>query len=179
MTPLSWLGRKTSTQNQQMTYWNIFLMFPRKQVLTFYANCLQWRQFAWNVKSCFLGNIRKIPPICLLLSGKGHNKTSFSPEWGLFNPQSVSECWHLIITICGQTHRGSTYSFLLLWFRIAIEPSNLFHCSFMSICVLLWGFTDEGASALWPEGFGFDPWLGHTKDFKNGTSCSFAFRAQH
>ena len=23
-----------------------FLIFPRKQVLTFHANCLQWRQFA-------------------------------------------------------------------------------------------------------------------------------------
>ena len=32
-----------------------FLIFPRKQDLTFYANCLHWRQFAWNVKSSFLG----------------------------------------------------------------------------------------------------------------------------
>ena len=37
-----------------------FLIFPIKQDLTFHANCLQWRQFAWNVKSCFLGKIRKI-----------------------------------------------------------------------------------------------------------------------
>ena len=35
------------------------LIFPRKQDLTFYVNCLQWRQFAWTVKSCFLGKIRK------------------------------------------------------------------------------------------------------------------------
>ena len=40
-----------------MTYWNIFLIFPRKQV----------RQFAWYVKSYFLGNIRKnISIYCLL-----------------------------------------------------------------------------------------------------------------
>ena len=39
-----------------------FLIFPWKQVLTFYANCLQWRQFAWNVKTCFLGKIS----MCLL-----------------------------------------------------------------------------------------------------------------
>ena len=39
---------------------SIFLIFPRKQDLTFHANCLQWRQFAWNAKSCFLGKIRKI-----------------------------------------------------------------------------------------------------------------------
>ena len=38
----------------------LFLIFPRKQDLTFHANCLLRRQFAWNVKSCFLGKIRKI-----------------------------------------------------------------------------------------------------------------------
>ena len=37
-----------------------FYFFPRKLDLAFHANCLQWRQFAWNVKSCFLGKIRKI-----------------------------------------------------------------------------------------------------------------------
>ena len=36
---------------------DIFLIFPRKQVLTFHAKCLHyWRHFAGNVKSCFLGN---------------------------------------------------------------------------------------------------------------------------
>ena len=35
-------------------------IFPRKQNVTFHANCLQWGQFAWNVKSCFLGKIIKI-----------------------------------------------------------------------------------------------------------------------
>ena len=44
------------------TYWNISLIFSRKQVLTFHAN---WRQFAWNVKTCFLGKIRKLSPVCL------------------------------------------------------------------------------------------------------------------
>ena len=44
---------------------DIFLIFPRKQDLTFHANCLPQeticgRQFAWNVKSCFLGKIRKM-----------------------------------------------------------------------------------------------------------------------
>ena len=34
-----------------------FFIFPRKQDLTFHTNCLQ---FAWNVKSCFLGKIRTI-----------------------------------------------------------------------------------------------------------------------
>ena len=44
---------------QQMTDWWYFLNFPRKQGLTFHANCLHWRQFAWNVETCFLGKIRK------------------------------------------------------------------------------------------------------------------------
>ena len=39
---------------------DIFLIFPRKQDLTFLANCLLRRQFAWNVISCFLRKIRKI-----------------------------------------------------------------------------------------------------------------------
>ena len=38
---------------------DIFLIFPRKQDLTFHANCLLRRQYAWNVKSCFLGKLRK------------------------------------------------------------------------------------------------------------------------
>ena len=45
-----------------------YFFFPRKQVLTFHANCLQWRQFAWNVKSCFLGKIRNVSSICHLLN---------------------------------------------------------------------------------------------------------------
>ena len=46
--------------------------FPRKQELTFHANCLQWRQFAWNVEPCLLGKIRKISSMCWisLESGK-------------------------------------------------------------------------------------------------------------
>ena len=35
--------------------------------MTFHANCLQWKQFAWNVKSCFLGKIRKNISKCRLL----------------------------------------------------------------------------------------------------------------
>ena len=46
---------------------NIFLTFPRKQDLIFHANCLHWRQFAWNIKSCFLGKIRKNISLCHLL----------------------------------------------------------------------------------------------------------------
>ena len=37
-----------------------FLIFPSKLDLTIHANCLLRRQFAWSVKSYFLGKIRKI-----------------------------------------------------------------------------------------------------------------------
>ena len=39
---------------------NSFFVFLGKQDLTFYGNCLHWRHFPWNVKSCFLGKIRKL-----------------------------------------------------------------------------------------------------------------------
>ena len=38
---------------------SVFLIFSRKQDLTFPANYLQWRQFVRKVKSCFLGKIIK------------------------------------------------------------------------------------------------------------------------
>ena len=38
----------------------IFSYFAQKTGFEIYANCLRWRQFARNVKSCFLGKIRKI-----------------------------------------------------------------------------------------------------------------------
>ena len=52
---LSTLGKIFSRQHTEI----FFLFFPNKQDLTFHANCLQWSQFAWNIKSCFLGKIRK------------------------------------------------------------------------------------------------------------------------
>ena len=69
---LSTLGKTLPLSGiiQQTTYWNIFLFlfFFWKQFLTFHANCLQWRQLAWKVWSCFLGKIRKVSSICHLLN---------------------------------------------------------------------------------------------------------------
>ena len=39
---------------------HIFLIFSSKQDLTFYANCLDWKQFAWNVKTGFLRKLKEI-----------------------------------------------------------------------------------------------------------------------
>ena len=48
-------------------------LVSRKQVLTFHANCLQWRQFAWNISSLFSSGT-----ICMkcqsLFSGENKNK---------------------------------------------------------------------------------------------------------
>ena len=52
----------TCTTLDKFSRWkidDIFGIFPRKQDLTFYADCLHWWQFAWNVKSSF-EKIRKI-----------------------------------------------------------------------------------------------------------------------
>ena len=58
---------------------DIFLVFPRKQDLTFHANCLCWRQFACNVKTCFMGTLVTIRMKCKnLFSGK--------------NKQNISKC---------------------------------------------------------------------------------------
>ena len=46
---------------------DIFLIFPRKQDLTFLTNCLQWRHFVGNVKTCFQGKNKKNLSICRLL----------------------------------------------------------------------------------------------------------------
>ena len=46
-------------EKQQTTFWNIFLIFPRKYNLTFHANHLLRRQLTWHVRSYFLGEISK------------------------------------------------------------------------------------------------------------------------
>ena len=52
--PLSMLGKTCCRRYIAI----LFLIFPRKKDLKFHENCL--RQFAWNVKSYFLGKIGKI-----------------------------------------------------------------------------------------------------------------------
>ena len=48
--------RANSADNKLMIF---FLFFPENR-MTFHANYLHWRQFAWNVKFRFLGKRRKI-----------------------------------------------------------------------------------------------------------------------
>ena len=48
--------RANSADNKLMIFLSFFL---EKRILTLHANCLLRRQFAWNVKSYFLGKIKK------------------------------------------------------------------------------------------------------------------------
>ena len=50
---LSMLGKNFSRKHLEY----FFFFFPRKQALTFHASCLLRRQFAWNVRACFLVKI--------------------------------------------------------------------------------------------------------------------------
>ena len=45
---------------QQTIIWGYFSQCHRKQDLTVHANYLHWRQYAWNVKFCFLEKIREV-----------------------------------------------------------------------------------------------------------------------
>ena len=51
--------------SRQQIY-NIFLIFSRKQALTFHANCLHEKQFAWNVKGHFWRKTKKKISKCCL-----------------------------------------------------------------------------------------------------------------
>ena len=59
--PLNTLILGMLSKNFSGRHFEIFsLFFSWKRALTSHANCLHRRQFAWNVKSYFLGKIRKI-----------------------------------------------------------------------------------------------------------------------
>ena len=58
---------------------SIFLIFPRKKVLTFPANCHHWRKLAWKVITCFLRKKKK-------------KKNQFVVCW-IINPGLCLACW--------------------------------------------------------------------------------------
>ena len=65
------------------TNWRYFSYFSQKTgtEISCNANCLQWRQFAWNVKSCFPGKIRKNISIPYLLTILSSILSVTSVEW--------------------------------------------------------------------------------------------------
>ena len=54
------LNFTTILSNTRRQIGHISLIFPWKQTLTFHANCLLRRQFAWNIKGYFLLNKKKM-----------------------------------------------------------------------------------------------------------------------
>ena len=45
---------------QQMMNWWYFFYFSQKTGFDIHTNCLQWKQFAWNIKAYCPGKIRKL-----------------------------------------------------------------------------------------------------------------------
>ena len=52
-------SRQKKKKKKKKKRFYIYFTIPIKQDLTFYAYCLHWRQFAWNVKTCFMETIKK------------------------------------------------------------------------------------------------------------------------
>ena len=121
-----------------MTFWNIFLIFPRKldltfhayclhnflifprnQVFTSHADCVQWRHFTWNVKSCFLRKIRKK----YLFSGK--NKKNITNLLFAELAQRVVKAKALIITTADDTLKYFFYYSQKIRHNISYELSAL------------------------------------------------------
>ena len=70
------------------------------------------------------------------------------------------------------------------YFLISGDPQTCPGANFLHHCILLCITFDlicnmtvsvQNGFSLRPGGCGFDLGAGHTKDFKNGTSCSFAW----
>ena len=84
---------------------DIFHIFPRKKAFAFQANCLLWRQFAWNVKAYFLGkskkNISKCRPLKFLPIMHSVNFCSITVKaFGLF-------WWNLAVMCQSMWYDGS------------------------------------------------------------------------
>ena len=76
-------------------HFEIFLLFF--QDLTFYANCLFWRQFA-GVKSCFLGKIRKILIMSSAEFAQSGNCLFVLRFYGPGNPMGSCGAWSVYLT---------------------------------------------------------------------------------
>ena len=82
---------------------SIFLNLLSKHIWMFNANCLLRRQFARNVKACFLGKIRKFISKCLLLK--------FYPEsWALKITTTLCRTSvKILILVVWHLSRGKTF----------------------------------------------------------------------
>ena len=131
-----------------MTFCNIFLIFPGKQDLTLHANCLRRRQFAWSVKSCFLGkNENSI--ICLLYTELAHNMESVHPchAESIKMPRPLlifSQSDYLIQVVDINSHtKWQTVQIQISW--LLKKPTDLDQCC----CQTLLSMAYLGSAAGW------------------------------
>ena len=72
------------TQRTKVNLYHSLGKFSRPHIYTgfdIHANCLHWRQFAWNVKSCFLGKIQKYFKMSLLKILPRELRLTFTTPW--------------------------------------------------------------------------------------------------
>ena len=124
------------TLGKNFSRWHIeiffFLIFPWKQDLTLCANCLHWKQFACNVRTCCLGYIRKKYHqfvICLIShqSGKGP-LLSNQGFCNFFNILASCRC-RAMVDLTAWLHR------LILGFTVGILAEELFFTDTARLCL--------------------------------------------
>ena len=138
---------------QKISLFFFFFFFPQKKHdLTFYANFLLLRQFAWNVKAYFLEKIRKIlqnivcwslyaacwtlgnfPVIWFLLHSVEHSKffynhkNTYIAEWGI-EIENTKQLWQV---------NGEPNEFTVAW-AIVITVCLLSVCLHLYMTSLKW-----------------------------------------
>ena len=134
---------------------NSFLIFPRKQILTLHANCLQWRQFAWNVITRFLGKIRKIflNVVCWILLPRVHSVKNLQVQTALnevmrktvtkVSNESLTHVMQGCVQYIFRNWDGNSYSWLSSR-RISIR-----------VCTFVWRNDNSGGMETFGIFFGF------------------------
>ena len=111
-----------STLGKIFSRWHFeifFLFFPENRIWHFMQTVSKWRQFAWNVKSCFWGKKRRKISIWSHDSGGGGGLGG--ELWG-----GGSVCWLVHRYFCFQTWAnvnefllGMCIDIVVIWFGIA------------------------------------------------------------
>ena len=155
-----------------------FLISSSQQNLTFHANCLYLRQFSWNVKSSFLGKIRKLFQnvicwklmFCTLWTISADNILMirlFFPESNLkfwdnlhemSNPVSLEKkkifqnvCWKLMLSTLGTKFNIRHFEIFFIFFP---ENSKLFLWEKYHQFVIICGISpesDKGQGHWWVD----------------------------
>ena len=113
------LGKIFSRRHVEIHFFLFFFYFSQKTNMTLHADCLQRRQFAWNVKFCFLGKIRKKNIVSLSSAALAHGLVTVKESRSINNSNL--------------THRGVSWQFKKrFWFK-----HNLFYLYFAHSSIYL------------------------------------------